>query len=180
MLSLAYGIHSAYNQERAGILIGPVIATYQFALGKRITMGVEAGYAFYKTDPFDFTYTNRNGDRVNVTSEVIRYYRFIGGFRTDFHYLKKKRVDLYSGLRLNVGPIIEKYSVATLFDNVIFDLNFGLNVLGCRYVLTPHVSVYGEVGLGSTGNGTLGISTNLGRPEKKALIKQPNEGKKGP
>lgn len=133
-LSLGYGlINSIKSHNRPGKYVGPFYATYQLPLGKRFTMGFGLGCAFGKTYPFTYTYTDKSGNKIIVDNEVLRYSSYMVTVRTDFHYLKKEKIDLYSGIYLDMARTMRKPQFVSWLGGGLFELATSLNLLGCRY-----------------------------------------------
>jgi hypothetical protein len=124
---------------------------------------VQLGYAFGTTDPYTIKAVS------GAYEDVKKYFGYTVGLRGDYHYLKSEKLDIYSGLSL--GSVIGNYwQVSTPAKHyTIVDFFPGLHALGCRYMLTSQVGVYGELSYTYLGYATIGASACFGRKATKNI-----------
>lgn len=170
-LYLGYVPASSIRTTSLGSFLGPVVAGYRFALGKRITLGAELGYAYGNTGTHSFYYQYMSGPVIKLTDKT-RYSVYCASARFDYHYVNRKRLDIYSGVMVDVLDGYYKYEVYTGNNSSYTSATGGLCIAGCRYMVHPNVGVYGEFTYREMGYGVLGVSVKLGKVVGNEALKK--------
>ncbi len=158
-LYLGYSFRNSFNSWRKGWFAGPVLAGYRYAIGKRLTLGTELGYGMGKTDAFSFT--GYQSSPPVILSDRVRYSVYAVSFRLDYHYINRTKLDIYSGLSIEGYWKFQNYDEYSAYNSKNALGSLGICVVGGRYMVTPKIGVYSELGFRYLGRGVVGVSTRL-------------------
>ncbi|MBX2906624.1 MAG: hypothetical protein KF744_11335 [Taibaiella sp.] len=159
---LGYVPASSVKLANSNYIAGPLVAGYRYALGRRITLGAEVGYAFGDRQRRTYTFNQPN----NVTAvfdDGQKYKILTTGVRADFHYINRSRLDVYSGLSIDGNWVRQVFDVHSAYNHDYGVFSLGVCVAGFRYMFHPKLGVYGELTMREMGNGVLGVSAKLGK-----------------
>lgn len=151
-----------------GSFAGPFTLAYQYGLLNRLAIGVQAAYSTGSTAPVSYT-----DDLGQTHSYSAGYSVFALSLKADYHYLKNKKIDLYSGGSIGYGKANAKITgdANIQLPSSIEDIVLAVNVLGARYMFTPHFGAFAEAGIGTLGIATFGLSAKLGTEKKSVRAK---------
>lgn len=129
--------------------VGPIIASCNFFLSERITLGPE-----FNIMQLDIKNTYSSG-------EITRDHFLITNLsaRIDFYYVKNEKIELYSGASLGGSYIFEQSVDPDEEDNSAPFVSYHLNFFGIRF--GQSWAGYAEVGFGRNGLMNFGISKRL-------------------
>jgi hypothetical protein len=146
--------------------VGPFTASYQYGFSNRFAAGIQVGYLQGKTPELSITDP--------ATGTLSSYQATYGGLtlmaKTDFHYLKHNKLDLYSGLSAGVGfgaiKVIENKKITSSFSADL--IVWHIRLAGLRYMVMDNIGVFAEGGLFTMyPNAVVGLSAKFGGTSKK-------------
>ncbi len=158
-LYLGYSFRNSFKSGHPGWFVGPVVAGYRYAIGKRLTLGVDVGYAMGKTDAYYFV--DHRSSPKKTLKDRMWYSVFAAGLRFDYHYVNRANLDIYSGIAVDIYDEYQKFDEYPAYNNHYGIGSPGLCFIGCRYMVTPKVGVYSELGFRIMGKGLFGASLRL-------------------
>jgi hypothetical protein len=149
---------SALGQS-GGSSFGPLIATYEYGIFRKLGIGVQLGYASYTTPWMEWR--NNMGEVINYNISLALI-PAMG--RITWHYLNSDNADLYSGL--GIGYTLAKVTAHGDVDPAQASISagtiaFNVNLIGFRYLWTERFGVYTELGVGHNGIIVVGFSAKL-------------------
>lgn len=130
---------------------GPLIFKVDYVLLKNFSVGVDATYNY--TDLYYFDDGRDDNNVWSVYRYGVRVKEFSANLRLNYHFINKKKWDMYAGAGMGYGAInVETYSTAprpSYYLNYNFPkpLSFESTV-GARYFFNKHLGLYSEIGLG--------------------------------
>jgi hypothetical protein len=127
--------------------IGPVMASYQYAISRRVTVGLMGRYTFATTS-FVFTSFDSVNQQQTSRGASARLGITEAGAMASYHYLNSRKYDLYSGLTAGFayvdGKATEDLGLG-LDDYNISSTAFSYSVnTGIRMMLTPSTGIFVE------------------------------------
>ena len=144
--------------------VGPYTITYQYAPKKKIAVGVQIGYVSGTSGPSSWDDPNAFGG-TNTYNYTFSMSIFTALCKFDYHYLKSKTFDMYSGVAAGYGFArisfsgIDNPGGATVSGGGFI---YSVNGLGLRWMFAPSVGVFSEFGYGAMGIVTFGLSAKFG------------------
>lgn len=146
--------------------VGPFTASYQYAFVDKLATGIQLGYLQGKTPNVLFTDP--------TTGETFNYSATYGAItlmvKADYHYLKHKKLDIYSGLSAGLGfgtARVLNYGKKTTSGSLdLFVWHFRPACI--RYMVTENIGAFAEGGIFVMyPNCAVGLSAKFGGAKNK-------------
>ncbi len=149
--------------------VGPYTFAYQYGLADKIALGGQIGYVSGTSGPIGWDDPNAFGG-TNTYHYTFSMSIFTALAKFDFHYLKSKSFDLYSGAAAGYGFVrfsfagIENPDGASVAGGGFI---YSVTGIGMRWMFVPNIGVFSDFGYGAMGMVTVGFSAKFGGKEKK-------------
>ncbi len=143
---------------------GPWTVTYQYSPKKKIAVGVQIGYVSGTSGPITWQDPNSFGG-TNTYSYTFSMSIFTALCKFDYHYLKSKTFDLYSGVAAGYGFARISFSGIDNPDGATVaggGFIYSVDGIGMRWMFVPNFGVFTEFGYGAMGIVTFGLSAKFG------------------
>ncbi|MBK7762497.1 MAG: hypothetical protein IPI46_03890 [Bacteroidetes bacterium] len=133
---------------------GPFIAKAEYMVSNKFGIGINGSYSRSRVSWQDFGYdTLQNSYRLFEFG--IKAYEISGTFRCNYHFMQRKKIDMYAGLAMGYGLIhMWSYTKAhTTKFSIVYDFPRPLSLectWGMRYFPTKRFGLYTEAGIGKS------------------------------
>lgn len=131
--------------------------SYDYGLTKWLSVGLAGSLQTFKFDVTDYSYVGDDGE-TKTEDFTSDFKRSTVGLRVLFHYANSDKLDLYSGLRINLtnrniktestDPNFDIEEALAISNGTRFGV--GITAFGLRYFITDNIG--------------LGIETHIGAP----------------
>ena len=148
--------------------VGPYTICYQYGIANKLALGGQIGYVSGTSGPISWDDQNAFGGS-NTYHYTFSMSIFPAMAKLDYHYLKSKSFDLYSGVALGYGLARISFTGLDNPDGASVSgggFIYSVNGIGMRWMIFDHVGLFSEFGYGAMGLVTVGFSAKWGGPKR--------------